>query len=107
MRARLDYNRPFRCVGLTREWASAFNSLRDYESNGNEDADEGCENADQEERLDLLAFPQSDRRLAAFDDRELHDVEHCDKLQNGENREEGAEGQSNPQDELVEDEAQR
>jgi len=39
----------------------------------------------QEKRLDLLAFPELLRRLAALDERELHDVEHANELQHGKN----------------------
>lgn len=94
-------------MGLNSEWAPALNLLRNHQSNRDEDANEGGENSYQEERLNLLAFPQSNGSLAAFDNCELHDVKHCDEFHNGENRQKGAKRQSDPQDELVKDEAKR
>lgn len=51
-------------------------SLGYHESNRYENADERREYSDEEERLDLFALPQLDGSLAAFDESELHNVEH-------------------------------
>jgi hypothetical protein len=51
--------------------------------------------------LDLFALPQLDGGLAAFDESELHDVEHANEFHDGQDREKGTEGKPNPEDELI------
>lgn len=82
-----------------------LNSLCYHEPNRHEYTDEGCENAHEEERLDLLTLPQFHRRFAAFGQSEFHDVKHKDELHNRQNREKGTEWKPNPQDELIKDQA--
>lgn len=85
---------------------SNYNSLGNHKSNRHEDPDERRENPNQEERLNLLALPQLHRRLAALDERELHDVEHEDELRDRKHRQERTERKSDPQNELIEDESE-
>lgn len=77
-------------------------SLRYHESNRHENSDEGRENANEEECLNLFALPQLHGRLAAFDDGELHNVEHENEFHYGQDGEEGTEWKPNPKDELIE-----
>lgn len=56
--------------------------------------------------MDLLALPQFDWRLAAFDKRKLHNVKDEDEFRDRQDRQHGTEGKADPQDELIEDQAE-
>ena len=81
------------------------NLLCYHKSNCHENTNECRKNANKEERLDLLTFPQLYWCFTTFDESEFHDVEHKDKLHNGQDGEKGTEWKPNPQNKLIEDKA--
>jgi hypothetical protein len=56
--------------------AVSIYSLRNDQAMDDKHNDECRKNANQEERLYLLALPQSSGALAALDESQLHDVKH-------------------------------
>lgn len=89
---------------MTQLRLSPQNSLCYHQSDRNKNSYKRRENPNEEERLNLFAFPQFHWRFAALNECELHDVEDRHELEYGEHREHGTEGQTNPKDELIEDE---